>query len=61
MNKLDPDFPPAFSGLSDAYLWAGLQRGSDPQRGSGTQGKGHGQEGIRLDEASAEAHASLAT
>ena len=38
--KLDPNFAPAYSGLSDVYLWAGFNEGVLDQRGSGTQGEG---------------------
>ena len=39
--KLDPNFAPAFSGLSDAYLWAGYNEGVHG-RGSQAQSKGSG-------------------
>ena len=42
--KLDPNFAPAYSGLSDAYLWAGYQRRSPYRRGSHAQGKSGGGE-----------------
>ncbi len=43
--KLDPNFAPAFSGLSDAYLWAGLQRRRTHRLGSGAPGEGRSGKG----------------
>jgi tetratricopeptide (TPR) repeat protein len=59
--KLDPNFAPAFSGLSDAYLWAGFNEGVLSNAEAGPKAKAAAEEAIRLDDASAEAHASLAT
>ncbi len=59
--KLDPKFAPAYSGLSDAYLWAGYNEGVLVNAEAGPKSKAAAQEAIRLDDASAEAHASLAT
>ena len=59
--KLDPNFAPAFSGLSDAYLWAGYNEGVLANAEAGPKAKAAAEEAIRLDDASAEAHASLAT
>ena len=61
VNKLDPTFAPAFSGLSDAYLWAGYNEGVIPNAEGGPKAKAAAEAAIRLDDASAEAHASLAT
>jgi TolB-like protein/Tfp pilus assembly protein PilF len=61
VNKLDPNFAPAFSGLSDAYLWAGYNEGVIPNAVGGPKAKAAAEQAIRLDDASAEAHASLAT
>ena len=58
---LDPKFAPAYSGLSDVIPLGGIQRGRARQRGSGTEGQAAAEEAIRLDDASAEAHTSLAT
>ena len=38
--KLDPNFAPAFSGLSDAYLWAGFNEGVLHRLGGGAAGRG---------------------
>ena len=59
--RLDPKFAPAYSGLSDAYLWAGYNEGVLANAEAGPKSKAAAQEAIRLDDASAEAHASLAT
>ncbi len=59
--RLDPNFAPAFSGLSDAYLWAGYNEGVLTNAEAGPKARAAAQEAIRLDDASAEAHASLAT
>ena len=59
--KLDPNFAPAFSGLSDAYLWAGYNEGVLPNAEAGPKAKAAAEAAIRLDDASAEAHASLGT
>ena len=61
VNKLDPSFAPAYSGLSDAYLWAGYNEGVFPNAEAGPKAKAAALEGIRLDDASSEAHASLGT
>ncbi len=58
--KLDPNFAPAFSGLSDAYLWAGFNEGVLTASEAGPKAKAAAEEAVRLDDASAEAHTSLA-
>ena len=58
--KLDPNFAPAFSGLSDAYLWAGYNEGVLTASEAGPKAKAAAEKAIRLDDASAEAHTSLA-
>lgn len=58
--RLDPNFAPAFSGLSDAYLWAGYNEGVLTASEAGPKAKSAAEMAIRLDDASAEAHASLA-
>jgi serine/threonine protein kinase/tetratricopeptide (TPR) repeat protein len=58
--KLDPNFTPAFSGLSDAYLWAGYNEGVLTASEAGPKAKAAAEMAIRLDDASAEAHTSLA-
>jgi serine/threonine protein kinase/Flp pilus assembly protein TadD len=57
---LDPNFAPAFSGLSDAYLWAGFNEGVLTASEAGSRSKAAAEKAIRLDDASAEAHTSLA-
>jgi tetratricopeptide (TPR) repeat protein len=59
--KLDPNFAPAFSGLSDAYLWAGYNEGVLANAEAGPKARAAAEEAIRLDDTSAEAHASLGT
>ena len=58
--KLDPKFAPAFSGLSDAYLWAGFNEGVFAASEAGPRARTAAEEAVRLDDASAEAHTSLA-
>ncbi len=57
---ISPNFVPALSGLSDAYLWAGYNEGFITAADSRPKAKAAAEKGIRLDERSAEAHASLA-
>ena len=45
--RLSPDFAPAYSGLSDAYLWAGYNEGLHHRRGGEAEGQGGGGEGGR--------------
>ena len=59
-SRRDPSFAPAFSGLSDAYLWAGYNEGVFTAREAGPKARAAAEEAIRLDDASAEAHTSLA-
>ena len=58
---LSPDFAPAFSGLSDAYLWAGYNEGVLTASEARPKAKATAEKAIQLDDNSAEAHASLAT
>ena len=58
--KLSPNFAPAYAGLSDVYLWAGYNEGFLTAAEAKTKAKAAAEEAIRLDDASAEAHASLA-
>ena len=58
---ISPDFVPALSGLSDAYLWAGYNEGFMTASEARPKAKAAAEQGIRLDDTSAEAHASLAT
>lgn len=59
--KLNPNFAPAFSGLSDAYLWAGYNEGVLTAAEAKPKAKAAAEKAIQLDDTSAEAHASLAT
>jgi len=59
--KLSPTFAPAFSGLSDAYLWAGYNEGVLTASEARPKAKAAAEKAIELDDTSAEAHASLAT
>lgn len=58
--KLDPNFAPAFSGLSDAYLWAGYNEGVLTAAEARPKAKAAAERAIQLDDTSAEAHTSLA-
>jgi len=58
---ISPNFVPALSGLSDAYLWAGYNEGFITASEARPKAKAAAEQGIRLDDTSAEAHASLAT
>jgi TolB-like protein len=58
--KLDPSFAPAYSGLSDAYVWAGLNEGFMTSAQAMPLAKATAEKAIQLDDTSAEAHTSLA-
>ncbi len=58
--KLDPNFAPAYSGLSDAYLWAAFNEGVITAAEAKPKAKAAAEKAIQLDDASAEAHTSLA-
>ncbi len=57
---LDPTYAPAYSGLSDAYLWAGYNEGVLTASEARPKAKAAAEKAIALDDNSAEAHASLA-
>ena len=57
----DPSYAPAFSGLSDAVLWAGYNEGVLTGSEARPRAKAAAEKAIALDPDSAEAHASLAT
>jgi serine/threonine-protein kinase len=59
--RLNPEFAPAFSGLSDAYLWAGYNEGVLTAAEARPKAKAAAERAIQLDDTSAEAHTSLAT
>jgi adenylate cyclase len=58
--RLDPNFAPAYSGLSDAYLWAGFNEGVFTAAEAMPKAKAAAEKAIQLDDTSAEAHTSLA-
>jgi len=58
--KLNPGFAPAFSGLSDAYLWAGYNETVLTASEARPKAKEMAEKAIQLDGNSAEAHTSLA-
>jgi TolB-like protein len=58
--KLNPNFAPAFSGLSDAYLWAGYNEGVFTAAEAKPKAKAAAERAIQVDDTSAEAHTSLA-
>ena len=57
---LNPNFAPAFSGLSDAYLWAGYNEGVLTASEARPKAKAAAEKAVQLDDNSAEAHTSLA-
>ena len=57
---LNPNFVPALSGLSDAYLWAGYNEGFITASEARPKAKTAAERAIQLDDRSAEAHTSLA-
>jgi len=59
--KLNRKFAPAFSGLSDSYLWAGYNEGVLTAAEAKPKAKAAAEKAIELDDNSAEAHTSLAT
>jgi serine/threonine-protein kinase len=59
--KLDPSFAAAYSGLSDAYLWAGYNEGRMTATAARPKARDAALKAVQLDSSSAEAHASLAT
>ena len=59
--KLSPTFAPAYSGLSDAYLWAGYNEGFTTASEARPKARAAAEKAVQLDSTSAEAHASLAT
>ncbi len=57
---LSPDYSLAFSGLSDAYLWAGYNEGFITATAARAKAKAAAEKAVALDDRSAEAHTSLA-
>ena len=58
--KLSPTFAPAYSGLSDAYLWAGYNEGLMTASEARPKALAAAEKAVQLDSNSAEAHTSLA-
>jgi TolB-like protein/Flp pilus assembly protein TadD len=58
--RLSPDFSLAYSGLSDAYLWAGYNEGFITAAGARPKAEAAAERAVELDDNSAEAHTSLA-
>jgi serine/threonine protein kinase/tetratricopeptide (TPR) repeat protein len=58
--KFSPTFAPAFSGLSDAFLWAGYNEGFLTASEARPKAKSTAEKAVELDGNSAEAHTSLA-
>ena len=59
--RLSPGFAPAWSGLSDAYLWAAYNEGFITANQANPRAKSTAEKAVQLDSNSAEAHTSLAT
>jgi serine/threonine-protein kinase len=59
--RLSPSFAPAYSGLSDAYLWAGYNEGFITASEAKPKARAAAEKAVQLDANSAEAYASLAT
>jgi len=57
--RLSPTFAPAFSGLSDAYLWAGYNEGFLTATEARPKAKATAEKAVELDDNSAESHTSL--
>jgi adenylate cyclase len=58
--KVDPNFPRAFAGLSDAYYWMGFNEGLLVPTEAMPKAKATAEKALQLDDALAQAHASLA-
>jgi len=58
--RLDPHYALAYSGLSDAYLWAGYNEDVLSSSAARPKAKAAAQRAVQLDDESAEAHTSLA-
>jgi TolB-like protein/Tfp pilus assembly protein PilF/tRNA A-37 threonylcarbamoyl transferase component Bud32 len=59
--QLSADFAPAWSGLSDAYLWAAFNEGFISAAEAGPKARAAALRAVQLDSSAAEGHASLAT
>ena len=58
--RLDPNFAAAYSGLSDAYLWAAFNEGFITAAEGKPKARSAAEKSLQLNDASAEAHTSLA-
>jgi serine/threonine protein kinase/tetratricopeptide (TPR) repeat protein len=58
--RLSPTFAPGYSGLSDAYLWAGYNEGFLTASEARPKAKAAAERAVQLDSNSVEAHTSLA-
>jgi len=58
--RLSPEFSLAFSGMSDAYLWAGYNEGFLTATAAKEKARASAERAVQLDDSSAEAHTSLA-
>jgi adenylate cyclase len=58
--RLDPNFAPAYSGLADAYVWAGLNEGIMSSAHAMPRAREAALRAVQLDAESAEAHTSVA-
>ena len=58
--RLDPNFAPAYAGLSDAYNWAGANEGVITSAEAAVKGEAAARRAVQLDDNSAESHTSLA-
>ncbi|MFV1987881.1 MAG: protein kinase [Gemmatimonadota bacterium] len=58
--RLSPNFAPAYSGLSDAYLWAGYNEGFITASEAKLKARAAAEQAVQLDDNSAEAHTSRA-
>jgi serine/threonine-protein kinase len=59
--RLSPSLAPAYSGLSDAYLWAGYNEGFITASEAKPKARAAAEKAVQLDPNSAEGYASLAT
>ena len=59
--RLSPTFAPAYSGLSDAWLWIGYNEGMVSAIEARAKARSAAEKAVALDPESAEAHTSLAT
>jgi TolB-like protein len=58
--RLDPNFAPAYAGLSDTYNWAGSNEGVFTSAEAAVKGEAAARRAVQLDDNSAESHTALA-